>query len=38
MDDAYPDLPLTWLEFDSGGDGVFLVTAADLREWQARNS
>lgn len=38
MDDAYPDLPLTWLEFDSGGDGVFLVTAADLREWQVRNS
>lgn len=38
MDDAYPDLPLTWLEFDNGGDGVFLVTARDLREWQARKS
>ena len=38
MDDAYPDLPLTWLEFENGGDGVFLVTARDLREWQARNS
>ena len=38
MDDAYPDLPLTWLEFENGGDGVFLVTARDLREWQARKS
>ena len=38
MDDAYPDLPLTWLEFENGGDGVFLVTARDLREWQARRS
>ncbi|MGC8119034.1 50S ribosomal protein L3 N(5)-glutamine methyltransferase [Marinobacter sp. VGCF2001] len=36
LDDAYPDLPLTWLEFENGGDGVFLVTAGDLREWQAR--
>lgn len=35
MDDAYPDLPLTWLEFDNGGDGVFLITARDLRAWQA---
>lgn len=38
MDDAYPDLLLTWLEFENGGDGVFLVTARDLREWQARKS
>ncbi len=38
MDDAYPDLPLTWLEFDNGGTGVFLVTARDLREWQARKN
>lgn len=38
MDDAYPDLPLTWLEFEQGGDGVFLVTAPDLREWLARKS
>ncbi|MFO8140402.1 MAG: 50S ribosomal protein L3 N(5)-glutamine methyltransferase [Marinobacter sp.] len=38
LDDAYPDLPLIWLEFDNGGDGVFLVTARDLRAWQASKS
>lgn len=38
MDEAYPDLPLTWLEFEQGGDGVFLITAPDLREWLARKS
>ncbi|AHI27796.1 50S ribosomal protein L3 N(5)-glutamine methyltransferase [Marinobacter similis] len=36
MDDAYPDLPLTWLEFENGGSGVFLVTAEALREWQKK--
>ncbi|WP_372997973.1 50S ribosomal protein L3 N(5)-glutamine methyltransferase [Marinobacter sp.] len=35
LDEAYPDLPLTWLEFENGGDGVFLITEPDLRQWQA---
>lgn len=30
---AYPDMPLVWLEFEHGGQGVFLLTAKELKAW-----
>lgn len=30
IDESYPELPFIWLDFENGGDGVFILTKQDL--------
>ena len=32
LEQKYPFLPLTWIQFENGGEGVFILTAQELKE------
>ncbi|UZE97843.1 50S ribosomal protein L3 N(5)-glutamine methyltransferase [Alkalimarinus alittae] len=34
LDAAYPEVPFTWIEFEYGGHGVFIISAAELDHYQ----
>jgi len=33
LEQAYPDVPFTWVEFEHGGEGVFTLTAQELQQY-----
>lgn len=35
LENAFPEIPFTWLQFENGGEGVFLLTAQELKEFRS---
>lgn len=35
LEQTFPDVPFVWVEFEAGGGGVFVLLAAQCREFQA---
>lgn len=33
LEDAYPDFPFTWIDFEFGGHGVFVIRAEELKQY-----
>lgn len=34
LENAYPDVPFTWLEMERGGNGIFVLSASELKQFR----